>query len=193
MVGEEESKPPQEAEYDTAELETKLKKLKTSHNQRKADSVDNQQPFKKKKSLKFYYKWKRKRKKVELQSNQVTAESDSLKRPKRNNPDDTEEESPEPDTQAAEDESNTANLPSIPSTSNFFPIFSRKPLIFFKASPPKFTATAISKEVKKPLKKKSKAKAKSTKTETETTNTITKYFGAAAADKTLYPPRGCVR
>ena len=129
MVGEEERKTPQEAEYDTAELETKLKKLKTSHNQRKADSVDNQQPFKKKKSLKFYYKWKRKRKKVELQSNQVTTESDSLKRPKRNDLNDTEEESPDPVTQTAKDESNKANSISIPLTSNFFPIFSRKPLI----------------------------------------------------------------
>ena len=117
-------------------------------------------------------------------------ESDSLKRPKRNDPDDTEEESPEPVTQTAEDESNTASLISIPSTSNFFPIFSRKPLIFFKANPPKFNATALSKEVKNPPKKKSKAKAKSSKTkaETETTNTITNYFGAAAAKKSLDPP-----
>ena len=92
-------------------------------------------------------------------------------------------------TQTAEDESNTASLISIPSTSNFFPIFSRKPLIFFKANPPKFNATALSKEVKNPPKKKSKAKAKSSKTkaETETTNTITNYFGAAAANKTSDP------
>ena len=189
MVGEEDREPPQEAEFDTAELETELKKLKTSHNQRKADSVDNSQPFKKKKRWQFHYKWKRKRKE-DIQSDQVMTESDSLKRPKRNDPDDTEEESPDPVPQTAEDEPSTANSISIPSTSNFFPIFSRKPLIFFKASPPKFTATTTSKEDKKPLKKKSKAKAKSlkTKTESETTNTITKYFGPAAANKSLDPP-----
>ena len=72
MVGEEDRKPPQEDEYDTAELETELKKLRTNHNQRKADSVDNQQPFKKKKRWQFHYKWKRKRKKEELPSDQVT-------------------------------------------------------------------------------------------------------------------------
>ena len=142
MVGEEDRKPPQEDEYDTAELETELKKLRTNHNQRKADSVDNQQPFKKKKRWQFHYKWKRKRKKEELPSDQVTSEGDSLKRPKRNDPDDTEEESPEPATQTAEVEPNTANTNSFPSTSNFFPVFSRKlPSIFPQLNPPKFTAT----------------------------------------------------
>ena len=157
-----------------------------NYNQRKADSVDNQQPFKKKKRWQFHYKWKRKRKKDELQSDQVTTESDSLKRPKRNDPDDTEEESPELVPQTAEVEPNAANSILFPSTSKFFPVFSRKlPSLFSKLNPPKFTATPACIEAKKPLKRKSKAKAKNskTKTEAETTNTITNYFrGTAAAD-----------
>ena len=119
------------------------------------------------------------------------SESDSLKRPKRTDPDDAEEESSEPVPLTVEDVPNTANSISIPQTQNFFPIFSRKPLIFFKANPPKFTAEPLSKEAKNPPKKKPKPKAKKleTKTGTETTNKITNYFGGtAAADDTSDPP-----
>ena len=49
MVGERGKKPPEETEFDTAELVTELKKPKTNYSQRKADSVDNIQPFKKQK------------------------------------------------------------------------------------------------------------------------------------------------
>ena len=122
----------------------------------------------------------------------MTSEGDSLKRPKRNDPNDTEEESPEPATQTAEVEPNTANTNSFPSTSKFFPVFSRKlPSIFPQLNPPKFTATPTCIEAKKPLKRKSKTKAKSskTKTEAETTNTITNYFrGTAAAKNNSDPP-----
>ena len=58
--------------YDTSELERELKKLRTVHNQRRADSVDDPQPFKKRKK----WQWKRKRIK-DLNSEQETAESDS--------------------------------------------------------------------------------------------------------------------
>ena len=69
---------------------------------------------------------------------------------------------------------NTANSLSIPATRNFFPIFSRKPLIFFKADPPKFNANPMSKEVENPPRRKQKAKAKKhkPKTGTEMTNKI---------------------
>ena len=187
MVGEE-REPPQEAEYDTAELETELKRLRTNHNQRKADSVDNKRPFKKKRKWQFHFKWKRKRKE-DSHSDQVMSENDSLKRPKRNDLDDTEEESPDPAPQTAEDVPSNAKLSSIPSTQNFYPIFSRKPLIFFKADPPKFTAKPSSKEVKNPPKKKSKSKAKKVKTETgTTTKTLIHFWGTAAASKTFNPP-----
>ena len=176
MVGEEDRKPPEEAEYDTAELETELKKLKTSHNQRKADSVDNKQPFKKKKRWQFHYKWKRKRIKGDFHSDQVTTESDSLKRPKRNDPDDTEEESPDPVLQTAEDVPSKANSTSIPTTQNFYPIFSRK-----------LTAKPSGKENKNPPKKKPKSKAKKGKTET-TTKTLDYFWGTAVAIKTPIPP-----
>ena len=118
-------------------------------------------------------------------------ESDSLKRLKRKDPDDAEEESSEPDPLTVEDVPNTANSISIPQTKNFFPIFSRKPLIFFKADPPKFNSKPMSKEVENPQRRKQKAKAKKhkPKTGTETTNKITKYFGGtAAAENTSDPP-----
>ena len=118
-------------------------------------------------------------------------ESDSLKRLKRKDPDDAEEESSEPDPLTVEDVANTANSISIPQTKNFFPIFSRKPLIFFKADPPKFNSKPISKEVENPPRKKQKAKAKKLKpkTGTQTTNKITNYFGGtAAADNNSDPP-----
>ena len=178
MVGEEEREPPQEAEYDTAELETELGKLRTNHNQRKADSVGNQRPLKKKRKWQFHFKWKRKRNE-DSHSDQVMSESDSLKRPKRNDPDDTEEESPDPVLQTAEDVPSKANSTSIPTTQNFYPIFSRKlPSIFSKLNPPKFTAEPSSKEAKNPLKKKSKSKAKTEKgkTETETTHCCQKVL-----------------
>ena len=188
MVGEEERKPPQEVQFDTAELETELKKLRTNHNQRKADSVGNSRPFKKKRKWQFHYKWKRKRTE-DINPDQVTTESDSLKRPKRRDPDDTEVESPDPTPQTAEDVPSKANSTLIPSTQNFFPIFSRKPLIFFKANPPKFTAEPLSKEAKHPPKRKSKSKAKKIKTERETTTKTLDYFwGTAAANKTSDPP-----
>ena len=115
-------------------------------------------------------------------------ESDSLKRPKGSDPDDIEVESPDPIPQTVEDVPSKANSTSIPSTQNFFPIFSRKPLIFFKANPPKFTAEPLSKEAKNPPKKKSKPKAKK-KTERETTTKTLDYFwGAAAANKIPDPP-----
>ena len=190
MVGEEERKPPEETEFDTAELVTELKKLKTNYNQRKADSVDNNQPSKKRKRWQFHCKWKRK-KREESHLDQVMPESDSLKRLKRKDPDDAEEESSEPDPLTVEDVANTANSISIPQTKNFFPIFSRKPLIFFKADPPKFNSKPISKEVENPPRKKQKAKAKKLKpkTGTQTTNKITNYFGGtAAADNNSDPP-----
>ena len=190
MVGEEERKPPEEVEFDTAELVTELKKLKTNYNQRKADSVDNNQPSKKRKRWQFHCKWKRK-KREESHLDQVMPESDSLKRLKRKDPDDAEEESSEPDPLTVEDVPNTANSISIPQTKNFFPIFSRKPLIFFKADPPKFNSKPISKEVENPPRKKQKAKAKKLKpkTGTQTTNKITNYFGGtAAADNNSDPP-----
>ena len=149
--------------------------------------MDNTQPFKKRKKWQFHYKWKRKRREEDPHLNQVTAESDSLKRPKRNDPDDSEGESPDPTPQTADEVPNEADTSSVPSTKTFFPIFSRKPLIYFKANPPKFNAKPSENEVEKPLKKKSKAKAK-TKTETETTNKITNYFGGAAAAKHSDPP-----
>ena len=74
---------------------------------------------------------------------------------------------------------------------NFFPIFSRKPLLFFKADPPKFTAKPIRKEVENPPRRKPKAKAKKNKpkTGTQTTNKITNYFGGTAvADNPSDPP-----
>ena len=186
MVGEEERRPPQEVQFDTAELETELKKLRTSHNQRKADSVGNPKPCKRRK-WQFHSKWKSKRKE-DIDSDQVMTESDSLKRPKRSDPDDIEVESPDPIPQTVEDAPSKANSTSIPSTQNFFPIFSRKPLIFFKANPPKFTAEPLSKEAKNPPKKKSKPKAKK-KTERETTTKTLDYFwGTAAANKTPDPP-----
>ena len=86
MVGEQEKKPPQEAEFDSAELKRELKKLRTNHNQRKCDSVDSSRPLKKKRKWQFHYKWKQTRKE-EFQSNQALLESDSLKGPKRNDPD----------------------------------------------------------------------------------------------------------
>ena len=190
MVGEEGKKPPEEAEFDTAELVTELKKLKTNYSQRKADSVDNLQPSKKRKRWQFHYKWKRKRRE-EPHFDQVMSESDSLKRPKREDPDDSEQESPEPVLLTVEDVPNTANSLSIPPTTNFFPIFSRKPPTFFKADPPKFNAKPLSKEVENPPRRKQKAKAKKhkPKTGTETTNKITNYFGGtAAADDTSDPP-----
>ena len=190
MVGEEERKPPEETEFDTAELVTELKKLKTNFNQRKADSVDNLQPFKKKKRWQFHSKWKRKRRE-DSHLDKVMSESDSLKRPKRKDPDDSEQESPEPVPLTVEDVPNTASSLSIPQIKNFFPIFSRKPLIFFKADPPKFNAKPISKEVEKPPRRKQNAKAKKhkTKTGTQTTNKITNYFGGtAAAEHTSDPP-----
>ena len=177
MVGEDERKPPEGAEYDTAELERELKKLRTVHNQRGADSVDDPQPFKKRKK----WQWKRKRNK-DLNSEQETAESDSLKRPRGSDPNDTEEESPDLVILTAKDVPNEPNS-TFPSTKTFFPIFSRKPLIFFKATPPKFSADPKANEVKDPPKKKAKPKAKKLKPKTgkETTNTITNYIGASAA------------
>ena len=86
-------------------------------------------------------------------------ESDSLKRPKGNDPDDAEEESSEPVPLTVEDLPNFAKI-SIPQTKNFFPIFSRKPLLFFKADPPKFTAKLVSQEVENPPRRKQKAQAK---------------------------------
>ena len=116
------------------------------------------------------------------------SESDSLKRPKRKDPDDSEQESPEPVPLTVEDVPNNANSISIPQTQNFFPIFSRKPPIFFKDNPPKFTAEPLSKEANNPPKKKSKPKAKK-KTERETTSKTLDYFwGAAAANKIPDPP-----
>ena len=98
-------------------------------------------------------------------------------------PDDAGEESPDPVPQTAEDEPNNAN--SISTTQNFFPIFSRKPLIYFKANPPKFS----SHEVKDPPKKKSKSKAKKVQTKTETTSKTLNYFwGTAAANNIPDPP-----
>ena len=101
---------------------TELKKLKTNYNQRKADSVDNNQPSKKRKRWQFHCKWKRK-KREESHLDQVMPESDSLKRLKRKDPDDAEEESSEPDPLTVEDVPNTANSNSIPQTKNFLPIF----------------------------------------------------------------------
>ena len=80
----------------------------------------------------------------------VKTESDSLKRPKRKDPDDSEQESLEPVPLTAEDVPNTAISILVPQAKNFFPIFSRKPLIFFKANPPKFDAKPLSKEVENP-------------------------------------------
>ena len=117
-------------------------------------------------------------------------ESDSLKRLKRKDPDDAEEESSEPVPLTVEDLPNFAKI-LIPQTQNFFPIFSRKPLIFFKADPPKFNSKPISKEVENPKKRKQKAKAKKLKprTGTQTTNKITNYFGGtAAAENSSDPP-----
>ena len=178
--------------YDTSELERELKKLRTVHNQRGADSVDDPQPFKKRKRWQFHSKWKRKRNK-DLNSEQETAESYSLKRPRGSDPNDTEEESPDLVIQTAKDVPNESNSTSIPSTKTFFPIFSRKPLIFFNATPPKFSAEPKANEVKDPPKKKAKPKAKKPKPKTgkETTNTITNYFGASAAannNNTSNPP-----
>ena len=187
MVGEEERKPPQEVQFDTAELETELKKLRTSHNQRKADSVSDPKPFKKRRKWQFHNKWKRKRKE-NINSDQVTTESDSLKKPKRSDPDDTETESPDPIPQTAEDVPSKAIPTSIPSTKNFFPIFSRKPLIFFKDNPPKFTAELLSKEVKKPPKRKSKPKAKKVMEREMTTKTLKHFWGTAVANKSTDPP-----
>ena len=150
--------------------------------------MGNQRPLKKKRKWQFHFKWKRKRNE-DSNSDQVMSESDSLKRPKRNDPDNTEEESPDPVLQTVEDDPSKANSTSIPTTQNFYPIFSRKPLIFFKADPPKFTAKPSSKEVKNPPKKKSKSKAKKVKTERETTTkTLIHFWGTAAASKTLNPP-----
>ena len=106
-----------------------------------------------------------------------------MKRPKRKDPDDSEHKILEPVTMTAEDVPNTANLISIPQTKNFFPIFSRKPPLFFKADPPKFTAKPIRKEVENPPRRKQKAKAKKHKgkTGTQTTNIITNHFGGTAA------------
>ena len=192
MVGEDERKPPPEAEYDTSELERELKKLRTVHNQRGADSVDDPQPFKKRKRWQFHSKWKRKRNK-DLNSEQETAESDSLKRPRGSDPNDTEEESSDLVIQTAKDVPNESNSTSIPSTKTFFPIFSRKLLIFFNATPPKFSAEPKANEVKDPPKKKAKPKAKKPKPKTgkETTNIITNYFGVSAAannNNTSDPP-----
>ena len=151
--------------------------------------MDSLQPFKKKRRL-IHDKWKRKRREGS-HLDQVMPESDSLKRLKRKDPDDAEEESPEPVPLTVEDVPNTANSLSIPPTTNFFPIFSRKPPTFFKADPPKFNAKPLSKEVENPPRRKQKAKAKKhkPKTGTETTNKITNYFGGtAAADDTSDPP-----
>ena len=88
-------------------------------------------------------------------------ESDSLKRPKRKDPDDSEQESLEPVPLTAEDVPNTAISILVPQAKNFFPIFSRKPLIFFKANPPKFDAKPLSKEVENPPMTKEKTESQS--------------------------------
>ena len=180
-----------EAQYDTAELESELNRLRRNHRQRKADSVDNPKPFKKKRKWQFHYasplrgcKWKRKRKDDDDDhSVKVKAESDSLKRPKGNDPEDTERENPDPVLQTPEDVHDDAKSNSFPKTSKFFPIFSRKPLIFFKLNPPKFDSKPLENEVNVPHKRKAKAKKVTRKKGTETTNTILDYFGATAAAK----------
>ena len=102
----------------------------------------------------------------DLNSEQETAESDSLKRPRGNDPHDTEEESSDLVT--------TLTAENVPDESN-------------STSEPKAN------ESKNLPRKKSKPKAKKLKPKTgrEKTNTITNYFGALAAannNSTSNPP-----
>ena len=60
MVGEDEEEPVRMTEYDTAELEPEISKLRNQL--RKADSVNDPQASKRKKRWHFHSKWKRKRK-----------------------------------------------------------------------------------------------------------------------------------
>ena len=173
-------------EYDTAELESEISKLRNQI--RKADSADDPQASKKRKRWQFHYKGKRKRKKdhkddvEEGPTDQETVESHSQKKHRPvSDPEDHREESPDGDRKRKEEKPNRS-LRSL----RLFSIFT-KPIISFNSKPTVFNSNL---EVKNPPKKTSaKAKKRSNKTtgkETKTNNKITNYFlgSTAAADKT---------
>ena len=183
MVGEDEEEPVRMTEYDTAELESEISKLRNQI--RKADSADDPQASKKRKRWQFHYKGKRKRKKdhkddvEEGPTDQETVESHSQKKHRPvSDPEDHREESPDGDRKKKEEK---------PSRSlRLFSIFT-KPIISFNSKPTIFNSNH---EVKIPPKRNpAKAKKKPNKTaerETKTNSKITNYFvgSTAAADKT---------
>ena len=183
MVGEDEEEPVRTTEYDTAELESEISKLRNQI--RKADSADDPQASKKRKRWQFHYKGKRKRKKdhkddvEERPTDQETVESHSQKKHRPvSDPEDHREESPDGDRKKKEEK---------PSRSlRLFSIFT-KPIISFNSKPTIFNSNH---EVKIPPKRNpAKAKKKPNKTaerETKTNSKITNYFlgSTAAADKT---------
>ena len=127
MVGEDEEEPVRMTEYDTAELEPEISKLRNQL--RKADSWDDPQASKRKKRWQFHYKGKRKRKKdhndevEEKPTDQEKVESHSQKRLRpMGDPEDHKEESSDRDRKKKEEK---------PSKSlKLFSIFT-KPIISF--------------------------------------------------------------
>ena len=183
MVGEDEEEPVRMTEYDTAELESEISKLRNQI--RKADSADDPQASKKRKRWQFHYKGKRKRKKdhkddvEERPTDQETVESHSQKKHRPvSDPEDHREESPDGDRKRKEEKPNRSL--------RLFSIFT-KPIISFNSKPTVFNSNL---EVKNPPKKipaKAKKRSKNnTGKETKTNNKITNYFlgSTAAADKT---------
>ena len=189
MVGEDEEEPVRMTEYDTAELESEISKLRNQI--RKADSADDPQASKRRKRWQFHpqslvrYKGKRKRKKdhndvvEEGPTDQETVESHSQKKHRPvSDPEDHEEESPDGDRKKKEEKPNRSL--------RLFSIFT-KPIISFNSKPTVFNSNP---EVKNPPKKiPAKAKKRSNKTtgrETKTNSKITNYFlgSTAAADET---------
>ena len=189
MVGEDEEEPVRMTEYDTAELESEISKLRNQI--RKADSADDPQASKRRKRWQFHpqslvrYKGKRKRKKdhndvvAEGPTDQETVESHSQKKHRPvSDPEDHEEESPDGDRKKKEEKPNRSL--------RLFSIFT-KPIISFNSKPTVFNSNP---EGKNPPKKiPAKAKKRSNKTtgrETKTNSKITNYFlgSTAAADET---------
>ena len=185
MVGEDEEEPVRMTEYDTAELESEISKLRTQL--RKADSVDDPQASKRKKRWQFHYKGKRKRKKdhnddvEERPTDQVTVESQSQKRSRPvRDPEDPKEESSDGDRQKIQEKPNKSL--------RLFSIFT-KPVISFNSKPTAFKSNPVTIVKNPPKKIPAKAKKKSNETkgkETKTNSKITNYFlgSTAAADKT---------
>ena len=177
MVGEDEEEPVRMTEYDTAELESEISKLRTQL--RKADSVDDPQASKRKKRWQFHYKGKRKRKKdhnddvEERPTDQVTVESHSQKRSRPVSSDD--------DRQKIEEKPNKSL--------KLFSIFT-KPVISFNSKPTAFKSNPVTNVKIHPkrflLNKAKKKLNKTTGKETKTNSKITNYFlgSTAAADKT---------